>query len=83
MTPKEKAQELVDKFKPYMYPFGSGSAYLSGDRSDNHVLPDARKCATMCVDELIEYADATSYGENAVSQKEYWTKVRIEILNSI
>lgn len=56
MTPKEKAKELVDTFRPYMYPFGAGSAYLAGDTTGNNVLKDAKECATICTEQVLRTA---------------------------
>ena len=39
MTPKEKAQELIDKFMPHS----------SGDSNNN----EAKKCALIAVDEIL------------------------------
>lgn len=83
---KEKAQELVDKFKPYMYPFAAGSAYLSGDREGNKVLKDAKECAIICIDEKI--SEFKEMGNNIMGLQfdgkiKYWEEVKNEVSNSI
>ena len=60
MTPKEKAEELLNKFKPYMYPFGAGSAYLTGDREGNRVMDDAKECALILCNELLTIIETPS-----------------------
>lgn len=75
MESKEKAEELVNKFKPYMYPFGAGSAYLTGDIEGNNVVKDAKECALICVDEIIkEIKD-----EWTLRAIHYWDEVKEEI----
>ena len=44
MTPKQKAKELVDRFKPY--------AELIEGTSDN--TEEAKQCALICVNEVID-----------------------------
>ena len=76
MNEKEKAKELVDKFKPYTEKidfFG-----------DNVELKNAKQCALIAVDEICyiledngltfaEYHDKTTI--------EYWQQVKTEIEN--
>lgn len=46
-TPKEKAKELIDKFFDYV------EAMTSNQQNEN-----AKQCALICVDEIIEELDA-------------------------
>lgn len=75
---KDKAQELVNKFKPYMYPFGAGSAYLTGDREGNRVLEDARKCSIILINESISAFEVLD-----TTKMEYWQEVKKELSNTI
>ena len=61
MTSKEKAQELVDK----MY----------GDESDYMTACQAKQCALIAVDEIIN----TFYLPVTFGAKEYWKEVKQEI----
>ncbi len=68
MTPKEKAQELLDK----MYSVRSSSA-------SDITMYFAKQCALIAVDELIklDYDSLEYYGE--LSSTDYWEEVRKEI----
>ena len=81
---KEKAEELVNKFKPYMYPFGPGSAFMTGDRSGNSVMEDAKKCALICVQEiLLSNPHSNPFNNDQVqSTMVYWNDVKKEIEKS-
>lgn len=66
LTPKEKAEELVDKY----YPMFDSSARLS----------IAKSCALIAVDEIIEAID-WHYYETPNNEIEYWEQVKHEIPN--
>ena len=65
MTPKEKAKELLDTFK-------FADIYFVG--GNETMLQNAKNCALLCVDELIDDR-RTSYG----SGFKYWEEVKQEI----
>ena len=71
MTPREKARELVDKYKPYVYCF-LGSGMLTNTINDEVENNNAKKCALIAVDEIMKIID-TNMGER------YWQQVRTEI----
>lgn len=52
MTPKEKATELVSRFKEFISYTG---------QLENDLLDDARGMALICVDEIIRTLDAFGY----------------------
>ena len=62
MTPKEKANELVDMFIPFQ-----SDDYPNSDENYN-----AKKCALICVDEIL------SFNPN-LNIFEYYTEVKQEI----
>ena len=65
MTPKEKAQELIDKFKhPIRWKMGQ-----------EDVLDRAKQCSLIAVDEVLYYA--TRHGFIRLVQ--YWNEVKQEI----
>jgi hypothetical protein len=69
MTPKEKAEELVDKyFKLLNYEFGD-LVYSLKDKPPH-------KCALIAVDEIIEWSSQWSGLHNEIS---YWQEVKKEI----
>jgi hypothetical protein len=76
MKPKEKAEELVNKYKPYVYPY-VGSSYLTGDEYPEQILSYAKKCASIAVDEIL------SLFVHECADTIYWTEVKQEIENLI
>ena len=87
MTPKEKAQELVDKYKDIDIEisseykgYGDGADYLLMDNGD------AKQCALIAVNEIIEIEpykrrfrlfDKVRFDD----QTQYWKEVKEEIEN--
>ena len=70
MTPKEKAEQLVEKFKPLCGGYWGGKINKSF----------AKKSALIAVDEILaEYNRMENY--NFVIEKEYWQQVKTEIEN--
>ena len=64
MTAKEKAEELVDKFMPHS----------SGNSNNN----EAKECALIAVDEIIDAIDWHEY-EVPNMQLTFWFKVKRKI----
>ena len=85
MTPKEKAEELVDKFyqtTPNEYfvnePIGIKGRYKSWEQ--------AKQCALIAVDEIIEFMEADDFDSDTCywanhSKMQYWIEVKQEIEN--
>lgn len=79
MTPKEKAKELVDKF--YYIPNSQG-IFMMQDYQ-------AKECALIAVDEIIEATNMYQYGINnalehipaKIVKHPYWIEVKQEIEN--
>ena len=69
MTAKEKALELVDKYKPFVYPF-MGSSYLTGDGYDEVILRNSKICALIAVIEILNEPDCSEV---------FWQEVKQEI----
>jgi hypothetical protein len=67
---KEKAKELFDKFYKIepVEPI-----YIGMDRGQ------AKQCALICVDEIINYMDKLVGGEVYYSELNYWQEVKQEI----
>jgi hypothetical protein len=65
MTPKEKAQELVDKFNY---------------ESKHYLMLDAKQCALIAVDEIIGAIDWHEF-ETPNKELTYWQQVKHEINN--
>lgn len=73
MSTKQKAQELVDKFKKY--------AYYPKTKDDeifiNQLNENAKECALIAVEELIEQENR--YNNGSFYPSKYWTEVKEEI----
>ena len=70
MTPKEKAQQLFGKYAMYL------RANLMYDEEANE---DAKHCALIAVDEIIE-ANPIAFDENEnCIAKQWWQEVKTEI----
>tara|TARA_R110000868_G_scaffold75792_1_gene218434 strand:+ start:504 stop:710 length:207 start_codon:yes stop_codon:yes gene_type:complete len=67
MTPKEKAQELVDKFRNEILSF-------LGDRTKDQ---NAKRCALVAVDEILNINSV----DKDFSLSHYWLDVKDEIQN--
>jgi hypothetical protein len=74
MTPKEKAHELVNKFRLFQsisYDDDGGSVYNYNISKHN-----AKQCAIICVEEIL---DNTGCGTCKKSDSSYWYEVKTEI----
>ena len=71
MTPKEKAQELVDKFRTEILSF-------LGDRIKDQ---NAKRCALIAVDELIKIHYLLTTTQDTSPSINYWKAVKQEIQN--
>lgn len=74
MTPKEKAEELVDKFIPYTEKFHESNPG-NGWEID---VQAAKKCALIAVDEILNVI-AGIYDYDFEVLKPYWEEVKQEI----
>ena len=78
MTPKEKAIELVDKFREYSH---TDFNYTRGGYQVDTQIKNAKQCALIAVDEIIEATkteiDRPDY--NGVVLDKYWQEVKTEL----
>ena len=82
MTPKEKAQELVDRFKYYVHGY-VGSSMLTNYEYPDQILSQAKKVAHITVDEIISTGSLISDEVmTEPSHLSYWEDV-IKELNLI
>ena len=80
MKAKEKAKELVDKFKPNVCECNCGCTTSSCDCSYEETgIIFAKMCAEICVDEIIKEYDEEVIDSNDVFRLEYWKEVKEEI----
>ena len=84
MTPKEKAEELVDKF----YQTTPNEAWINepvGLSEEYKAWKQAKECALIAVDEIMNVCPfigiefATSEGGKESDAKEYWQEVKQEL----
>lgn len=76
MTPKEKCDQLIEKFRPYVYCY-IGSGMLS-DTYDLEVANSyAKECALISVKETIESFEL--YGNDLMGEINYWEEVKGEL----
>ncbi len=71
MTPKEKAQELVDKFIEFTQDWDARDGYINDEFR-------AKECALIVVDELIDFAKLTDT-TNDWDHLNYWQEIKQEI----
>ena len=71
MTPKEKAEELVDKFRNEITSF----------LGDNMKKINAKKCALVAVDELIKIHYLLTTTHDTSPSINYWKEVKQELEN--
>ena len=85
LTPKEKAKELIEKFKPHshfwVHDFGHKKDY------DIEQLENAVECALIAVDEIINsspslpiLSDAGNFVSDIEESTEFWQEVKEELL---
>lgn len=75
MTPKEKALELIKKYSPLVTTW---DCYNDVPVEDEYILRDAKKCALIAVDEIIEAIDWHEF-ETPNKQLEYYQQVKQEL----
>jgi hypothetical protein len=71
MTPKEKAEELIDKFRTEILSF-------LGDRIKDQ---NAKRCALVAVDELIKIHYLLTTTHDTSPSINYWKEVKKELEN--
>jgi hypothetical protein len=88
MTPKERATELVEKYKDITIKY-----VLNGEANEGDVNDEAKECASIAVQEIIEAIEMFGYSSTFYDHEEtgkmtcvddepptmYWNKVKNEI----
>jgi hypothetical protein len=76
MTPKEKAEELVHKFKKYAYYPKTDNDMLFVNELNNN----AKQCALIAVNEILsDYKNYLLHENTEYKGLMYWNKVKSEI----
>jgi hypothetical protein len=81
MTPQEKAQELIEKYKPYVYCyFTSGMQSITFDAHVQYAY--AKAAALIAVDEVLKETSNknSKIGRLGLSDTEYWEQVKKELI---
>lgn len=80
MTPKEKANQLVEKYKDYVHGY-VGSSMLTNHEYPEQILSQAKKAATIAVDEIFNVYKKLSEDDDIMFPNEinYWEAVKAEI----
>jgi hypothetical protein len=71
ITPKEKAEQLISNFSPYVYCY-IGSGMLTNTFDNEAIKMNAKQCALIAVDEIL-------LGYMGNPKVKYWTEVKQEI----
>ena len=74
MTPKEKAKELVERFRPYVR-----ESCEESSREEK-----MKQCALICIDEIINNPALSNreykgWDNNPIQYKKFWQEVKQEI----
>jgi flagellar motor component MotA len=83
MTVKEKAKELINKFKPLCKDVRhtgilDGLATVMNDDILNHFA--SKQCALIAIDEIMKHIETSYYNEDIIKgAKLYWKEVKKEI----
>ena len=75
MTPKEKAIELVNKFKIYV-DLDDPNNILSAEET---IFFNAKQCALIAVDEILTIINETMVLVDIEEDYDYWIKVKHEL----
>ena len=76
MTPKEKAKDLVDRFSEYSH---TDFNYSRGGYQADTQIQNAKQCALIAVDEILQMVDETMQGWLDADIIAYWKQVKEEI----
>ncbi len=80
MEAKEKAQELMNEFKHWIYPFAAGKGYLTKDVDYEVMKNNSRHCACIAVDEILGHLKEIATHEYHMGKSiAYWNDVREEL----
>ena len=81
MTPKEKAEELFDKYYRLFNNFPNYQYVIENlNTIQDEKLYTAKQCALIAVDEIMNALPPFDYGLEFVAKIQYWLDVKTEIL---
>ena len=76
MEVQDKINELVEKFSQHVNPY-IGSGMLSNSHDDNAILWQARKCALIAANEILD--NTPMYTGNLNPKWKFWNDVKLEL----
>jgi hypothetical protein len=83
ITPKEKSIELITKFRTMV---NDWDCYFDEPRDERKIIADAKKCALIAINEIIDSStslpflgDSGVFGEYIELSANYWKDVKQEI----
>lgn len=87
MKTQEKALELIEKMKPYVYCY-MGSGMLTNDYDERTAIKCAKECAIIAVDQIVESLKTTTGHctlklidrQEVEGDFKYWNQVKEAIL---
>jgi len=79
MTAKEKADQLIEKYKNYVHGY-VGSSMLTNTEYPDQILAQAKKVATITVEEIINETVSEYTNDENHDRLEYWNEVVCEIV---
>jgi len=74
---KEKAKELVDKYKGLVYPY-IGSSMLTNDADEGVILMNSKHCALINIDENIKSLKILYDTFDAGGDSDWWFRTKVE-----
>jgi len=78
MTAKEKANELIEKMKPYMYCY-MGSGMLTNTYDEDVANNFAKRCALITVEEVIDTESKNWLSAKREDLIGFWKDVKTEL----
>ena len=79
MTPKEKAEELIEMF--IFFASNEGTTEDGFIYSDEMQMFNAKQCALIAVDEIMDIAYWEYMESGSGQEQNYWTQVKQELEN--
>jgi molybdenum cofactor biosynthesis enzyme MoaA len=79
MSAKEKAVELIEKYKDYVHGY-VGSSMLTNHEYPEQILSQAKKCALIAVELKLDGMEQDSF--RSESQFDYWQQVKQELTSA-
>lgn len=81
ITPKEKAEQLIEKFSQHVQRW---DCYWDSPRDEEFIIKDASKCAIICAEQLIEVTNYDDWNRPLTDKdKQFWIKVKQILIDKL